>query len=660
MSMQTETARTSGPNSSSPAGLPRTMKAIVHERYGIDALEFREVDLPTLSAEQVLLRVHASSLNPVEYYGVTAPMFLRILGRALRRPKTTWLGADVAGTVEAVGADVTEFKPGDEVWGTSGAAWAEYAPAREVRLVRKPANVSWEEAAAVPIAAITALQALRDKGGVQPGQKVLVNGASGGVGTYAVQLAKVLGAEVTAVCSTRNVETAASLGADVVCDYTKEDFTRSPLRHELMIDIAGSKPFRQFKRVLTGDATIVVVGAKFPSKGGIGPLSHVLRTRLATIGRSQTAKFFIAQINKDDLAFLAGLLERGQAAIRHRQALRARPGGRRPPLPRRGTRPRQGGSHDVKAVVHDRYGPPEVLRLDEVERPVPRDDEVLVRIRATSVNQTDCHIRRAKPAFWRLFAGLRRPKQRTLGTELAGEVAAVGAAVTEFVSGDRVFGRRRFGTHAEYACVPELGVLAHLPDAMSFEEGAAVCDGAMQALCHLRRAKVGEGTRLLVYGASGSCGTAAVQLGRHFGAQVTAVCATKNLELVRSLGAEEVIDYTREDFTKNGRTYDVILDAVGKHSFFRCRRSLVPGGLFVATDRMHNLVLVPATSLLRRRKVVFPMPRPTKQDFHFLKRLLEAGEYRAVIDRCYPLDEVVEGTRYVESWQKTGNVIITV
>ena len=183
------------------------MKAIVHERYGMpDVLELREVDMPTIEDHQVLLRVRASSVNPVEWYGVTGRTSSRLFGGGLRKPKTTKVGADIAGVVEAVGKDVTEFKPGDEVFGTSGAAWAEYAPAREVRLVRKPANVSFEEAAAVPVAALTALQALRDKGGVQPGQKVLINGASGGVGTFAVQIAKALGADVTAVCSTRNVD----------------------------------------------------------------------------------------------------------------------------------------------------------------------------------------------------------------------------------------------------------------------------------------------------------------------------------------------------------------------------------------------------------------------------------------------------------------------
>ncbi len=288
------------------------MNAIVCERYGIDALELRDVDKPVLEDDQVLVRVHASSVNPVEWYGVTGPYFVRVLGRALRRPKDTSVGADLAGRVESVGKDVTEFQPGDEVFGTSGASWAEYAPAREARLVRKPGNVSFEEAAAAPIAALTALQALRDKGGVQAGQKVLINGASGGVGTYAVQLAKAFGADVTAVCSTGNVEQARSLGADRVVDYTKEDFTRLGERHDLMLDIAGSRRFGEFRRVLTPEATVVIVGAKFPSNKGLGPLSHIIGTRLASVGRSQTVVFVIAKIEKDDLLVLQELLESGK------------------------------------------------------------------------------------------------------------------------------------------------------------------------------------------------------------------------------------------------------------------------------------------------------------------------------------------------------------
>jgi NADPH:quinone reductase-like Zn-dependent oxidoreductase len=290
-----------------------TMKAIVHERYGLpDVLVLREVDMPTIEDHQVLVRVQAASVNPVEWYGVTGPYFTRLFGGGLRKPKSTSVGADLAGRVEAVGKDVKEFQPGDEVFGTAGGSWAEYAPAREVRLVRKPANVSFEEAAAVPIAGITALQALRDKGGVQPGQKVLINGASGGVGTFAVQIAKALGADVTAVCSTRNVDLVRALGADRVVDYSQEDFTRRSERHELMLDIAGSQPFRKFRRVLTADATVIVVGAKFPSNKGIGPLGHVIGTHLSALGRSQKVKFIIAKINKDDLEVLRELLETGQ------------------------------------------------------------------------------------------------------------------------------------------------------------------------------------------------------------------------------------------------------------------------------------------------------------------------------------------------------------
>jgi len=289
------------------------MKAIVHERYGPpDVLELRDVDMPTIADDQVLLRVHAASVNPVEWYGVTGPIFVRVLGGGLRKPKDVTVGGDVAGRVEAVGKDVKDLQPGDEVFGTSGASWAEYARAQESRLARKPANVSFEEAAAVPVAAITALQALRDKGQVQPAQKVLINGASGGVGTYAVQLAKVLGADVTAVCSAGNVDLTRSLGADRVVDYTKEDFTQLAERHDLMLDIAGSRPFRQFRRVLTPKATVIVIGAKFPSNKGIGPLSHIIGTRLASVGRSQTVKFFVAKINAEDLSFLGELLAVGK------------------------------------------------------------------------------------------------------------------------------------------------------------------------------------------------------------------------------------------------------------------------------------------------------------------------------------------------------------
>jgi NADPH:quinone reductase-like Zn-dependent oxidoreductase len=317
----------------------------------------------------------------------------------------------------------------------------------------------------------------------------------------------------------------------------------------------------------------------------------------------------------------------------------------------------------MRAVVYDRYGAPDVLRLEEVERPVPENDEVLVRVHATTVNRTDCGLRSADPFITRFFTGLRRPKRRILGMELAGEVEAVGAAVTEFEVGDHVFGVTDSGAHAESVCMRESAPLAHKPAGMTFEEAAAVCDGASLALACLRNADLRQGRSILVYGASGSVGTAAVQLARYFGADLTAVCNTKNVELVASLGAAEVIDYTKEDFTRNGKTYDVVFDAVGKHSFRRCRRSLTPGGIYAETD-LGYLWHVPALALATRwigdKRVTLGITKYSKEDVLLLKGLIEAGKYRAVIDRRYPLEDVVAATRYVETGEKTGNVVLTV
>jgi NADPH:quinone reductase-like Zn-dependent oxidoreductase len=317
----------------------------------------------------------------------------------------------------------------------------------------------------------------------------------------------------------------------------------------------------------------------------------------------------------------------------------------------------------MRAVVCETYGPPEVLRIEEIERPVPDDDQVLVRIHATTVNRSDCGTRSAKPFFTRFFTGLRRPKRRIPGMELAGVVEAVGSAVTEFEVGDHVFGVKGVGAHAEFVCIRESGPLAHKPAAMSFDEAAAVCDGAIIALACLGKADLRQGRSILIYGASGSIGTAAVQLAKHLGADVTAVCDTKNVELVRSLGADRAIDYLREDFTKNGETYDIIFDAVGKHSFRRCRRSLKPRGIYIETD-LGFMWHVPPLALLTRwigdKRVTLPIPKYTKESVLFVKELIEAGQYRAVIDRRYPLEQVVEATRYVETGQKTGNVVLTV
>jgi len=317
----------------------------------------------------------------------------------------------------------------------------------------------------------------------------------------------------------------------------------------------------------------------------------------------------------------------------------------------------------MRAVVHDRYGPPDVLRLERVERPVPKDDEVLVRVRATTVNRTDAGLRSAEVFISRFVTGLRRPKNRILGMELAGEVAGVGPAVSEFAVGDAVFGGKGSGAHAEFVCIRESAPLAHKPAGMTFEEAAAVFDGASLALVCLEKGAPLDGRSVLIFGSSGSVGTSAVQLAKHFGAHVTAVCRTKNVELARSLGADEVIDYTRDDFTKNGKAYDVIFDSVGKHSFRRSRRSLKPGGIFIETDlgfMWHVPFLLLATRWVGSKKLKMGIARYQKADLLFLKQLIEAGEYRAVIDRTYPLEDVIEATRYVESEQKTGNVVLSV
>jgi NADPH:quinone reductase-like Zn-dependent oxidoreductase len=293
---------------------------------------------------------------------------------------------------------------------------------------------------------------------------------------------------------------------------------------------------------------------------------------------------------------------------------------------------------------------------------MPNDDEVLVKVHATTVTRTDCGVRAAHPFFVRAFTGLVRPKRKIAGMELAGEVTAVGSAVTEFEVGDRIFGIKG-GANTEYVCVREGGPVASMPAGMSYEDAAAVCDGACTALSCLRSAGPLKGRRLVVYGASGSIGSGAVQWARSFDAHVTAVCSTKNVELVRSLGADEVIDYTQEDFTRNGERYDVILDAVGKHSFRRCRRSLEPGGMFIETDggfMWHAPALALLTKWIGDKRVKLGIARYRKEDVLLLKELIEAGKYRAVIDRRYPLEDVLDATRYVETGQKTGNVVLTV
>jgi NADPH:quinone reductase-like Zn-dependent oxidoreductase len=317
----------------------------------------------------------------------------------------------------------------------------------------------------------------------------------------------------------------------------------------------------------------------------------------------------------------------------------------------------------MRAVVYDRYGGPEVLHLEQVEKPVPEADEVLVMIRATTVNRTDVGFRSGQPFISKLFTGIRRPRNRILGMEFAGDVEATGGAVTAFKVGDQVFGGKGHGAHAEFICIKEGETLAHKPAGMSFEEAASVTDGAMLALVCLRAAGPLAGRRVLIYGASGAVGTAAIQLAKHFGADVIAVVSTKHVDLARSLGADDVIDYKQADFTKNGKTYDVIFDSVGQTSFRRCLRSLKLGGTFVETDPgfMWN---VPLLYLLTRwvgdKKVKMGIAGYRRDDLLMLRELIEAGKYRSVVDRTYPLEEAVEAHRYVELGHKTGNVVLRV
>src|SRR5712691_9836569 len=286
------------------------MKAVVRDTYG--APELQEIDKPEVMDSEVLVRVRAASLNPADWHTLTGTPYVFRMQLGLRKPKSNRLGTDFAGQVEAVGKDVTQFRPGDEVFGGRSGAFAEYVCVREDRaVVPKPANVTFEQAAAVPVAALTALQGLRDKGQIQPGQKVLINGASGGVGTFAVQIAKAFGAEVTGVCSTRNVDLARSIGADHVIDYTREDFTRSDRRYDMIFDVAGSRSWSECRRVLKPQATLVIVGAP---KGGrlMGPLSHVVRVHLAALRSSRKVVWFVAKMNKPDMVVLRDLLESGK------------------------------------------------------------------------------------------------------------------------------------------------------------------------------------------------------------------------------------------------------------------------------------------------------------------------------------------------------------
>lgn len=315
--------------------------------------------------------------------------------------------------------------------------------------------------------------------------------------------------------------------------------------------------------------------------------------------------------------------------------------------------------------MHTRYGPPEVVGVAEVGKPSPGDNDVIVKVHAATVNRTDSGFRSGKPFFSRFFTGLVRPRGTVLGNEFAGTVEEIGGGVTAFAPGDRVFGfsgfSGPFGAHAEYLRIAQDGTLAAMPPNVSFAEAAAGTEGAHYALSNIRKAKIGSGHRVLVYGATGAIGSAAVQLLKTTGATVTAVCATPSMDLVKGLGADRVVDYTAEDFTADSERYDVVFDAVGKSSFGRCRRLLRPRGIYLSTEGgLGFLALILITPLLPGKTAMFAPPKLDQATVRYLAGLMERGAFKPVIDRSYPLDDIVAAYTYVETGQKIGNVVLAV
>lgn len=319
----------------------------------------------------------------------------------------------------------------------------------------------------------------------------------------------------------------------------------------------------------------------------------------------------------------------------------------------------------MKAAIYSTYGPPEVVQIQEVTKPSPGNNEVLIRVHASTVNRTDCGFRSAEYVISRLFSGIFRPKFPVLGCEFAGQIEAVGKAVTTFKVGDKVFGFNdsRFGGHAEYMTLPEDAALALIPAGLTYEEAAPIAEGAHYALCDIRAANVTAGQNVLVYGATGAIGSSAVQLLKHVGARVTAVCNTANVDLVKSLGADEVVDYQRQDFTQTEQRFDFVFDAVGKSSFGQCKPLLTDKGIYISTElgkNWENPFLALIAPLSAGKKVLFPLPSTKKEDIEFLAGLVATGEFKPVIDRRYSLDQIVEAYRYVETGKKTGNVVIQI
>ena len=319
----------------------------------------------------------------------------------------------------------------------------------------------------------------------------------------------------------------------------------------------------------------------------------------------------------------------------------------------------------MKAILYTKYGPPEVAELKEVAMPVAKDNEILIKVYSSTVNRTDAGFRSAEYFISRFWTGLFRPKYQILGCEFSGIVDDLGPGVKTFKKGDKVFGfnDKTLGGHGEYLTIAETDAVTTIPDGLSFDEAAAISEGGHYALVDIRAAKVQPGQHVLVNGATGAIGSAAVQLLKHFGAIVTAVCNTKNVDLVKTLGADTVIDYQKEDFTKTGLKFDFIFDAVGKSSFGQCKTLLTDNGIYISTElgkNGENILFAFTSRIFGGKKLLFPLPSITKTDVIFLKELVQKGEYKPVIDRRYNLNQIVEAYKYIETGQKTGNVVLKI
>lgn len=319
----------------------------------------------------------------------------------------------------------------------------------------------------------------------------------------------------------------------------------------------------------------------------------------------------------------------------------------------------------MKAVLHKKYGPPSVLKIEEIERPIPKENEVLVRVHAATVNRTDCAILRAKPFIMRFVVGFFNPNNPITGTDFAGKIEAVGNAVTNFKVGDKVFGFDDIGlnSHAEYLTIAADQAMLSMPKNMNYKEAVACCEGVHYAYNTINKVDIKKGQKVLVNGATGAIGSAALQFSKYLGAEVVAVAQGKDFDLVKSLGADRVIDYINEDFTKENQKYDYIFDTVGKNSFPKCKSLLNDGGIYISSElgwMAQNLFFTLSTSIFGKKKVIFPIPKDTKASLKYIKDLVEEGKFQAVIDRIYPIEEIQDAYTYVETGQKIGNVIITI